>query len=85
MTGTLGNTLSGSMTFVGSLLNGASFSYSGPATMDSSGNITFNYQNGGGYTSGWVYPGGASGTATGTMYQDPGYHFTQTMTGDELY
>ena len=81
MTGTLGRTLSGSMTFVGSLLNGPSFSYSGPATMDSSGYITFNYQNGGGYTSAWVYPGGASGTATGTINQDPGYHFTQTMTG----
>ena len=82
MSGILGKTLSGSMTFVGSLLNGASFSYSGPATMDSSGYITFNYQNGGGYTSAWVYPGGASGTATGTMNQSPGYYFTQTMTGN---
>ena len=82
MSGTLGKTLSGSMTFFGSLLNGASFSYSGPATMDSSGYITFNYQNGGGYTSAWVYPGGASGTATGTMNQAPGYYFTQTMTGN---
>ncbi len=82
MSGILGKTLSGSMTFVGSLLNGASFHYSGPATMDSSGYITFNYQNGGGYTSGWVYPGGASGTATGTINQAPGYYFTQTMTGN---
>ena len=82
MSGTLGKKLSGSMTFFGSLLNGASFSYSGPATMDSSGYLTFNYQNGGGYTSAWVYPGGASGTASGTMNQAPGYYFTQTMTGD---
>ncbi len=75
VTGVLGQTLSGNMTFIGSLLNGTSFSYSGPVTMDNGGSVQFNY------TGNWTAPGGASGTASGTMYQSPGYYFKQTMTG----
>ena len=79
VSGTLGHTLSGPMTFVGSLLNGTSFSYSGLATIDSGGRTVFNY------TGSWAgFPNGETtsfGTATGTIYQYPGYYFTQTMPG----
>ncbi|MCX5893833.1 MAG: hypothetical protein NTW80_12870, partial [Deltaproteobacteria bacterium] len=84
VSGTLGHTLSGNMTFIGSLRNGASFSYTGPATMYSDGYLEFNYKNTGGYSSTWVFPGGVTGTATGYMYQNPGYYFTQNMSGDNF-
>ena len=77
VSGTLGHTLTGSMTFIGSLLNGTSFSYSGPVSIENGGGTVFNY------TGTWAnFPNGstpASGTASGTMYQWPGYYFTQTM------
>ena len=34
VSGTLGQNLTGSMTWIGSLINGPSFSYSGPVTID---------------------------------------------------
>jgi hypothetical protein len=75
VTGALGQNLTGNMIFIGSLLNGTSFSYSGPVTIHNSGRLEFNY------TGDWVAPGGASGTASGILNQFPGYKFTQTMTG----
>ena len=80
MSGTLGQNLTGTMTWVGSLLNGASFNYQGTVTLDSNGDLKFTYGNGSGSAT-WIYPNGASGTASGTMYQYPGYFFTQTMPG----
>jgi hypothetical protein len=80
VSGTLGQKLNGSMTWVGSLMNGASFSYQGTVTLDSGGYLKFTYGNGNG-TATWLYPGGATGTASGTMYQYPGYYFTQTVPG----
>ena len=58
VSGTVGQTLNGSMTYIGSLLNGTSFSVSGPVAISSDGYLVFNYKNGGGYTSSWVLPGG---------------------------
>ncbi len=72
VTGVMGQALTGNMTFIGSLLNGASFNYSGPATMDSNGSVKFTY------TGNWTAPGG-SGTASGTLSQWNGYYFTQTV------
>jgi hypothetical protein len=80
VSGTLGQTLTGSMTWVGSLLNGASFNYQGTVSLDSDGHLQFVYGNGNGSAT-WIYPGGATGTASGTMSQYPGYYFTQTMPG----
>ena len=64
VSGTLGHTLNGNMTFIGSLLNGTSFSYSGPVSIDNGGSTVFNY------TGTWAgFPNGstpASGTASGT-------------------
>ena len=71
MTGTLGQNLTGTMTWIGSLLNGASFNYQGTVTLDSSGNLQFVYGGSNGSAT-WMYPGGATGTASGTMYQYPG-------------
>jgi hypothetical protein len=78
VSGKLGQTLSGSMTFIGSLLNGTSFSYAGPVSIDNSGGTVFNY------TGTWAgFPSGtsslSSGTASGTINQWPGYYFKQTM------
>ena len=78
VSGTLGKDLSGSMTFIGSLLNGTSFSYAGPVTIWGDGGSAFNY------TGTWAgFPSGtslgSSGTASGTIYQGPGYYFKQTM------
>jgi hypothetical protein len=76
--GTLGHTLTGNMTFIGSLLNGTSFSYSGPGSIENGGGTVFNY------TGTWAnFPNGSSsasyGNASGTIYQWPGYYFKQTM------
>ena len=78
VSGTLGQTLSGNMTFIGSLMNGTSFSYAGGVTIESGGSTTFNY------TGNWAgFPNGSPspsfGNASGTIYQWPGYYFTQTM------
>ncbi|MFI5331522.1 MAG: beta strand repeat-containing protein, partial [Desulfobaccales bacterium] len=87
VSGTLGHNLTGSMTWIGSLLNGPSFSYSGPVTISSDGSLQFAYGNGtyassgGSYSSNWTM-GGLNGTATGTLNEYPGYKFTQTMTGN---
>ena len=43
VSGTLGQNLTGTMTWVGSLLNGASFNYQGTATLDSDGYLKFTY------------------------------------------
>jgi hypothetical protein len=80
VSGTLGQNLTGTMTWVGSLLNGASFNYQGRVTLDSSGYLQFDYGNSNGSAT-WMNFNGASGTAAGTMYQYPGYFFTQTMPG----
>jgi hypothetical protein len=80
VTGTAGQNLTGTMTWIGSLLNGPSFNYSGTVTIDSSGYLRFTYGNGSGSAT-WMYPGGPSGTASGWMDQWPGYHFTQTVPG----
>jgi hypothetical protein len=86
VSGVMGKTLDGSMFFYGSLLNGTSFSYSGPVTIESDGYLSFNYKNSNGYTSTWKnLIGSSSGTAQGTMWQWPGYHFTQTLSGDYTF
>ena len=46
VSGTLGQTLSGNMTFIGSLLNGTSFSYAGPVSIDNGGYLKFTYGTG---------------------------------------
>ena len=84
LTGTLGQNLTGLMTFSGSLLGGTSFSYSGPATMSSDGFLSFEYgsgtyNNGTPYSSNWAKISGGSGTATGWMDMNPGYRVTQTF------
>ena len=75
VSGVLGQTLSGNMTFAGSLLGGTSFIYNGPVAIYNDGFLAFNY------TGTWLSSGG-SGTVTGWMDQNPGYHFTQTVTGN---
>ena len=88
VSGTLGQTLRGNMTFIGSLLNGTSFSYAGPVSIDNGGSLQFTYGtgtygNGTSYSSTWAnFPIAGivtSGTASGTLGQWPGYYFTQTM------
>ncbi|MHB9072849.1 MAG: FecR domain-containing protein [Desulfobaccales bacterium] len=76
--GVMGQTLSGTMTFIGSLIGGTSFNYTGPVTIAPDGYLQFNY------TGNWVASGG-SGTASGTMNQNTGYHFTQTVPGTYTY
>lgn len=79
VSGIPGQTLTGTnMTFIGSLLNGFSFSYSGPVTIEADGDTKFNY------TGTWAKAGttdAASGTASGIMGQYPGYHFVQRADG----
>ena len=78
VSGTLGQSLSGNMTFIGSLFNGTSFSYSGPVSIDNGGSAVFNYTGSwAGFANGTSTP--SYGTASGTMYQWPGYYFKQTM------
>ncbi len=77
--GTLGQPITGTMNYIGSLLNGASFNYTGKVTFDSSGNLKFEYGGSNGAAT-WAF-GGATGTASGELNQYPGYHFTQTMPG----
>jgi len=76
VTGTIGQSMTGPMTFAGSLLGGTSFSYSGQATLDNGGWLNFNY--GGPYGSAtWTSLSG-SGTATGGIDQNPGYYIKNT-------
>jgi len=76
VTGVPGQTLTGTnMTYIGSLLNGFSFSYSGPVRIDPDGYTKFTY------TGTWAKAGtsdAASGTASGILRQYPGYHFVQS-------
>ena len=76
VSGTLGQPLNGNMTFIGSLLNGTSSSYTGPVTIDNGGYTTFNYT---GTWAGFNNNSAIYGNASGTIYQDPGYYFKQTM------
>jgi hypothetical protein len=77
--GTLGQPITGTMNYIGSLLNGASFNYTGKVTFDSSGNLKFEYGGSNGAAT-WAF-GGVTGTASGELYQYPGYHFIQTLPG----
>jgi len=75
VTGILGETLTGTMTFTGNLTAGGSFEYFGTVTLEPSGSMVFNY-------SGTVTnrDGGSGGTSqNGVMTFYPGTYFKQTV------
>jgi len=75
VTGFLGQTLTGTMTFTGELATGGTFNYSGEVTLQASGYMVYTYS--GTRTN----PDGSSAgtTVSGVMYLYPGTYFKQTV------
>jgi hypothetical protein len=79
VSGRFGHTLTGSMTWSGTLSTGQTFNYFGPLTITADGQLKFNYE-------GSIYQGETLvGGAGGELIQTPGTYFTQTTTAPASY